>query len=463
MKLLRIALIGLAVLTAASLMGAPTIQTASASDEAQADGHDELVLKSGKVIRGKLLEETDTQVRFLVRLGTIEAPTTYARSEVLEIRRGVGATKVKASEVKPGSAVTAREDRAPKKSKRTNENPTVYVLTLDGQFIGSSGLTQAPRQTVLSETPLRKAIDDALSYEPEVLVVRMEATGPGGPAAVFVAEDIGPIFEELLDDGQRVVFWIESAVGGAGLVPFVSPEIYFMSEGVMGGLGAIGDTDSGDEMVDEKLISAYLGHAEGFAIKGGYEPVLIPAMCRIENWLAVRYRGGVPEYITWEPREQDGSDWEILTDDGAGKNKDEWSFEGNDVLNLDADLAKRLRISKNTHDDLDDLIFALRIGRYYNVEYGRSEQILEDWGERVVDAIGKIQDLQEELESRGRGRRGGEAGINRQMRLLKELRGLLSTYSEVLDPDESQRAAIDVQIDALRQSLRAARERSRRR
>src|SRR6185295_3504780 len=98
----------------------------------------------------------------------------------------------------------------------------------------------------------------------------------------------------------------------------------------------------------EKQISLRLGHAEGFAVKGGYNPLLIRAMARREMWLFWRLEGGSPVYLDHELRPEDGDGWILLSDDGQGQNKDEFSFEGNDVLNFNAKIAYDLKVSKGT-------------------------------------------------------------------------------------------------------------------
>lgn len=461
---------GALLLTLLLVAAAPTpLGPASAyaqSDEAQEENSgalDEIILRSGRIIEGRILSETATEVEVMVVVAGIEAPATYSRSEILKINRGAGA---KAESSDDGDSATSASRSEPKKAGASGA-PNIYLLEVDGRLIGENGLDAFPRQTTVTASSLEDALEDAQTYDPKAIIVKLDVEAASGLSGVFVAEHIGPVFEELIyDDNERIVFWIDRAVGGAGLLPFVSPEIYFTSEGRMGGLTGIGEISSGDTMVDEKLISAALGHAEGFAIKGGYEfgPQLIRAMARQEEWLAVRWRGGEPQFIEWEPRpEIDGPEWTVLTDDGEGENADESPLMGNDVLNLDATLAERLRVSKGTYDLIDDLIYDLEIGRDYEIVEGKGSRILEDYGERVARAFDEIRALQQDLEDAdGNSRRE----VGRQIQILKKLRGLLASYAEALDPSGAQRSQIDVRIEALRQAIaesnRRERERGRR-
>lgn len=405
---------------------------------------DTVILRSGRVVTGRILEETDSHIRMVVVVAGIEAETTYSKSDVLQITRADADAKASAMET-PSPNGKATEAVKPDDSASSTATK-LYLLPLHGRI---------PRD--ISQTPLMDSIKDAKSMGVDILVVEMDAEAPGGAQGVFVAEDMGPIFEELVDSGMRVVFWIERAEGGAGLLPFVAPEIYFKTEGRMGGLGSIGETDSGDKMVDEKLIGAYIGHAEGFAIKGGYDPVLVRAMARKENWLAVRIRGGQREYMERPPTPEDGEGWNILTDDGEGPNKDKSSFDGNDVLNIDADWAYRLGVSKATVDLEEDLAWELA-GRDYVWLDGKAERILKDWRdgvERYIDELRRLQQRLEEVSGNDR------ESLGQRRRFLEQMHSILTRYAEVLDPEGQQRAQIEVQLEELRQQLRSARDRER--
>ncbi len=456
---LLLALLALAFATASLTPVAPVaLADDSAQQEVQAT--DRVVLRSGKIVEGKIVDETESEIEMIVVVAGISARTTYNKTDILEIQRGV-------IEPEQASADAPVEDRRPRRRER--EEPerreggtVVYLMEINGILIGEEGLQGFPQETPISRTPLQELFDDAAEHDPEVIIAKLDARSVGGLPGVFVAEELGPIFENAVyREGRRVVFWIEEAVGGAGLLPFVSPEIYFTSEGQMGGLASIGEIDTSDTDVNEKLISAAIGHAEGMAIKGGYDPVLITAMARTPAWLFFKLEGGKPRYIQWEPRPSDGEGWILLTDDGDGKNEDDSVFGGDDVLNLDAELARKLRVSQGTIDRVEDLVYELGVGRDYVIEKGRSKTILSDWREDVANAIDQIRRLQDRMEELGRGRDRREIG--QMMRSLRELRSLLERYAEVLDPGGQQRAQIDIRLEQLRLALRELTQRERRR
>lgn len=416
---------------------------------------DRVVLKSGRVVEGRILEEDDQTVRIMVMLSGIEAPATYRKSEVLSIERGVAPDPADA-----GATTTHPDDDFDATPERDRTGgPVVYSLKLDGMLISSQGIGSNPERPVIAPSTLRRALEDAASYHPEVVVVDYDVSAPSGLGGVLLAEDYGEVIEPFIEDGMRLVFWIKDASGGASLVPFSSSEIYFHPDATLGGLGAVGEIDRQDEWVNKKLLSAALGHAAGMAIRGGYSPEIIRGMCVEENWLAVRLDSGTPEYIEHQPRESDGEGWIILTDDGKGQNKDDSDkLEGNDVLNLDADWAYRLGVSKGAFDRLDDLVWELGVDDDYRVEEGRGTAILKDAAkqvERTVDSFIRLQQELAELPTTGN-------GAARRVSLLKRLSGLLSAQAEVLDPSGNSRAQIEIQIQQTRDAVRRANQNRRR-
>lgn len=458
---IRTILVAVLTLAALSVGGGPLTPTpvmAQQTTDAAPEATDRIILHNGRVIEGKILSETTTQVRIMVIVAGIKAPTTYPKSEILSIERDVRAAKPSA-DPKPRSPSLIAGERAPRPALRAKGTggDRVYLITLKGD-LGRE----------ITNTPLQKVFDDAVASNPDVIIVKMDAGSlPPGFDGLWTAEALGPIIEKVIDDGRRVVFWIERAEFGAAFLPFISPEIYFMSDGKLGGIGDLSDFDIGDKTVNLKQISLRIGHAEGFAITGGYNPILIRAMAIQDAWLAVRWRGGEPQYITWEPRPDDGDGWVVLTDDGQGNNKDEFSFEGNDVLTLDADLAQNLLVSKGTVDSLDDLAYELKLSRDYTVVDGKAKQILSDWRDRVGRAEDELKRLRKRFDEAGASRGGQRttrtvgSPAGRQINILKQIRALLTAYQEVFDPKGQQRSNIDVQIEQLRESIRKSNQRRR--
>jgi hypothetical protein len=459
----------------ASLARAETEKAKSSNDAAAKPAKDVLILKSGKTVEGKILEETATTIRFEVRIGTIASPTTYEKSEILEIKRGVASNPAegdaKAAETNATNTEAPPADKKKDKDQNSTRAPTGDENAKTIYFVEFKGAMARD----LTPTPLTKLFEDVEKHDPDVVVIKMDTVatpfGPDNANTIFAAEKSGPPIERaIVEKKRRVVFWIDKALGGSALLPFVSQEIYFTSEGWMGDMNDLDTFSSGDKMVDEKLISARMGHMRGFLIKGGYEPKFIEAMVRKQYWLSVKMEGGKPTYMDRQPTQAELADgWLILTDDGKDTRKDKTQVggRGNDQLSFDARWAEALGVSDGTVDTLDELADKLGIGTNYRVlKDTKGKKILKDWSDGVDDVITKLyrngnlpgtleRELSEIPES-GSSPEETLKNMGKRMQLLRAKRGLFAAYAEVFDDDGGQRAQLDVQIEVLKQQIAAA-------
>lgn len=443
---------------------------------------DRIILKSGKVVEGQILEETATSVRMMVVVSGISAPTTYEKSEILELTRGAapGATATPAQA--PGTAAPATKGAGLSGGSSvgggsTTEDPSItrlYLVELEGRF--GSDISKTPLARIFEDvdqtfkdlipgtgSQAGKQVVDPAKRDRNIVVLHLDAFSEPGFGSVFAAENIAPVVkEQIVAKGRRVVFWVKRAAGGAAFLPWVSPEIFFTDEGVLGGIADLDEFSSGDKMVDEKLISAFLGHAEGFAIKGGYGDHIpaLRAMLREQNWLAVKFEGGKPVYLARKPEEKDGPGWRILSDDGAGENKDASALEGNDTFTLEAPMALSLGISDGTAKTEDDLADLLGLRKNFVVLKGkeaRGQKIADDWKTRIEEVIDQVRPPREGQQPGRLWREfndvptGGDAAqakrnIGRRINILKQIRALLAQYAEVLDPEGQSRAQLDIMI-----------------
>lgn len=416
---------------------------ASASLQPAGEGtsSDRLILRSGRIIEGQILEETDTRVRFMVVTAGISAPQWFEKADVLKLERGTPAAPAP-GEAKPAAPEVVKADPKPADGKR------VYVINLDGSF--GEDITQ---------TPIRDAVRDAKKNSAEYLIFVLNnewAINQGGikerlpddPETaefdeLFRAEEIMPIFMNEIprewENPPKVIFWVKQAMGGAAFLPFVSPSIYMSSEARWGGIGNLSTLfgSTGDEMVRQKQYSLRMGHAEGWAIAGGYDYRIVKAMARIEYVLSYKLVGGRPMYLERMPEAPDEI---LLTDDGKDSREDTLVERtrslGNDVLTLTPDTARKLMISKGTVDRLDDLLYHLGIARSAVRVDGQSSRIMKGWSDSLSGAkrnlvtlmreYGQIQ-VQGDYNERTRAR-------GSQINKLKEMQQIIRRFGEGLTP-----------------------------
>jgi hypothetical protein len=404
-----------------------------------------LILRSGQVLEGKLLENSATKVRILVNVRGIEAESSYDKSDILSMEKLAADDTPAATE----AGKTPAGGSEPVKAEAEATGPKVYVMELEGVF-GEE----------ISETPIRQAAADAKRREVDYLIVVMNndwsdkrsggmeqlKDDAGAFDQIFRAEKIAPVFADEIPKWSKppkVVFWVKKAMGGASLLPFCSSTIYYAPEGKQGGIGHLTKIfgNMGDERVREKQFSLRLGHAEGWAIQGGYDPLIVDAMARDDVVLSYTMDGGKAKLLSRMPENPDEY---LLTDDGKDERKDDIVAlargEGNDVLTLNADLAYKLGVSKGTVDTMDDLLWSLDIGRSHQMVKGQSSNIMKNWRDGLDSAKRRLEKLWGEFGEVAVKDPGGYSertqARGRRKAIITEMENLLKKYEEALNPRE---------------------------
>lgn len=465
-------------------------ETKDAKAPAENPAPDRVLLRSGKVVDGKILEETDSQITMTILVSGISAKTVYQKSDILEIKRGVNALPAKEvlaskSSEKPGlSKKDDKRDDTDAESAASEDDPTLtrlYVVELEGRFgfdIAKTTLVnlfeQADKElgdTVPGSGVMKdKTVIDPKKREQNIIVLKLKCSSDPR-RDIFGVEDIVPVVkEQIVDRGRRVVMWVDQATGWSAVFPFISPDIYFTPEGRLGGVNDLDEFDIGDHLVNEKQISLRIGHAEGFLIKGGYSDHIpaLRAMVRKQEWLYVRFEGGKPVYRQQELTEPDGYEWVLLSDDGDGDNEDESALVGNDMFLLEPDWAEKLGISDGTAEKLDDLAFRLGVQRHYKaIEKNKAQKAVEAWKTGVEEAVKNINpeerpgmrlgklwrdfnDIPAGTDFDDRKRNRG-----RKVTLLRQIRAIVTQYAEIFDAEGQWRARLDVDLAKLAQEAEA--------
>jgi hypothetical protein len=379
-------LIGFQLALVPLCVGVISAPALSASEIAQGEELDQIIFRDGRIIKGVIAEETDKSVSMFVVVGTIKgaSATVYDKEKILSVIRGTG------SDTPQAVATDRKMDEIANNPRETAAQPgrkVIYHIKLDGWF-GRD----------INVTPLKQAIDASKKLNPDYLLIevdnRWERFGQdlGDDRANFdefsIADKLEPILRQDLQthwkNPPEVVVWVKNAMAGAAFIPFFSPNVYFSSEGRMGGIGNLGGMfgSMGDEVVRDKQESLRLGRAKGMAIVNGYDPRIMEAMTMREYVLYYTMDGGRPVYYN-EP--VPGA--ELLTDDGKDDNADTMEAqvrsEGNDVLTLRAELAQKLGISKGTADTVEDVLFYLGVLDNYELVEDKPERVLARWSKTI--------------------------------------------------------------------------------
>ncbi|MEM1184584.1 MAG: hypothetical protein AAGI53_06230 [Planctomycetota bacterium] len=408
---------------------------------------DELVLRNGRVVKGRITEETATEVKIVVVYAGIEAPTTYPLEDVLSIRRAAEA----ASETKPETATprpTRRDADQRIEALSGDRAPSVFHVRVSGQL--RTDIAVAPIRNALEAAGRADTDEFGAPTTPDYLILEIDRLWSN-----VIGQDIGDDvanFDEFSIAGDlinliqkemprrwnrqpHVVVWVKNAMGGAAFVPFVGQTIVFHPEGRMGGIGNLGQMFEGvgDEVVRQKQRSLRLARAQGLAIEGGYDYRLVNAMAMMQYELSYRFNGGVAELLERTP-ENPGEF--LLTENGTiGENVDSLrarvTGSGNDVLTLREDTARHLGVSAGTAETLDDVLDILGIYRDHRMLESRSDSIMENWSrglKRAERDLPKMWREYNEVQVGGNYQETRRA-IGQKIRILEDVKKLMNRFS----------------------------------
>lgn len=462
------------------LLGA-ALATAVACTAAAEPTH-ELLLTNGDTVKVEILEETEKQIKVNIFYGTLSAPRTFDRSEVITTT----ALSADGTAAATASAAPA-EDEADATTERRSDAIPVYAFELAGELGWD-----------ISPTPLRQHMAKAREADAQYVIVKIdnERFRSGLPPwidesmiddvgqfdSLFFAEGlVAPLTFEVQADWQNeptIVFWVERAMDGMAFIPLLKEDIYFTSDGRMGGVGNLDNLfSSGDEVVIDKQKSLRLGQVEGYAIEGGHDPAIVRAMTKQSIALWFRYENGVPVFHERldnnPPPPSMGAGWERLTDTGEDEFADADAmvvrFMGNDTLNFNADTARKINFSKGTADTMDDLLFELGIeDRAYIVDDAdgdgfadSAERIGETWSRGLVSARRTLQNIDRDIANirvpENAGDRAQQIRDSQTLRILRRAIQLLNRYEEVFDPNEQWRVNLELRIQQIENEIRRRR------
>lgn len=374
------------------------------------------------------------------------------------------------------STLVGAQTTLPADAKAAASNPGTGVPAKKVYTVDLSGIFGQD----ISQTPIRQAVKDAKKLEADYIIFTIDndwsmqggmgedkPDDAGAFDELFRAEAMETTFTEEIqhewasDKQPQVIFWVKKAMGGACFLPFNAKTIYFSSEGKMGGIGGLERIfgQMGDQVVREKQFSLRLKHAEGRAIQGGYDPLIVRAMARTEYVLSYHVVGGKPEFLERMPVNPDEI---LLTDDGDEQNGRKDSIqelargEGNDCLTLTAKLAYDLGVSKGTVDTMEDLLFQLGISRNHTMVKSQSAQIMKTWRDGLESARRQLPKLWEqvgkvEVKAPGQYQQRTQARGARK-KLLNDMQAIERKYEEALNPRALRVPGI-ADIDTLKKQI----------
>jgi hypothetical protein len=412
---------------------------------------DEIVLRNGRVVKGRITGETATEIQITVVYAGIEAPTSFSKSEILTVRRAAERT-----DAVEGGAEPAGEIRTPR-SRRSDEPsaaltgdraPSVYHMTLTG-WLGSD-IAVTPVRDALEAVGRGDTDENGEPSPPDYLIIELDRRWSdqfgfdlGDDVYNFdefsVAQGIVDLFTKEFpqrwDEMPHIVVWVKNAMGGAAFMPFVGDTIVFHPDGRMGGIGNLGEMFEGvgDEVVRQKQRSLRMARAQGLAIEGGYDYRLVTAMARMDYELSYKFDGGVVEIM--ERTAENPGEFTLTENGRIPENVDSLrervSGTGNDVLTLRENTARHLGVSAGTADSLDDVLTIMGIYRNHRMLDNRSDAIMENWSRSLKRAERELPKMWQEYNEIPVGGTFQETrrGLGQRIRMLEDIKATLERFN----------------------------------
>lgn len=446
---------------------------------------DVVIFSSGRVVRGDILEETDSTIIMNVRIGSMpEVRTVYQKDEILEINRDVPRETESAKEEAQSESEEVVPDTNTRGENINDDTTLFYYAELRGLF--ERDLTHTPITRLFEDVD--RVFDDLVEVpsgsgsgtiyqvdqskrDKHVVVLKLDAsTDLEDPNAamqgVFEVENVTPILKEQIQKGRRIVFWVERAEGGAAYFPWITPEMYITPDSLMWSATNLDAFDMGDPDVNAKQISLRMGHMEGLAIYGGYGRLgvaIIQAMTRGQYWFFVRLSGAEPEYyISTEkpgPEILENPQWILLSDNGQDEYEDDpdEKLYTDDIFYIRNDMLLKLGIADGVASSLEDIAVSMRVFRNYAVlKNTKARDILRGWQVELARAENNFDRAIFEARTIEVGL-GGDAvlaALGRMRNYLRQARSILQRYAEVLDPNGARAANLAIEIELIEARMR---------
>jgi len=366
---------GLGVLAMPTVTSGSTAMITTVAEETE----DVLYLRDGRVLRGKILEEDQFQIRFEVvdRKLDLRTKLTIFRDDVIRIERDQ-AVKTEAGDAGAGDDASGGEaGQAGDAQKEIDPSvPKLYVIPIKGQM----GTDVRPE--VYDEI-----IEDVKAADPDCIVFELDCDAfdynaiedgqgiaRGHRLEYYNFEEYRELATSLKNElsDYRQVMWIKTSRGVSSILALAWNEIYVTEGGLLDGLYFIDAITGGwqDDDVRAKMQAAFSGIVKGFMELGGHDLDLGHAMMFPEAKLSCSFKG---REVLWHLDDTSG---EIIVDQS-----DEATAAFTAANARDLGIAEEM-VQGAEDDQFSDLAFLLGYREYQRVgENGVKlvNEYIEDW------------------------------------------------------------------------------------
>ncbi len=454
----------LALSTIASVAAMPEAAVAQSQDAVQ-QTEDVIYLEDGRMLTGKVISETNTEVVFEIinRELNIRSKMTFDAKEVTRIRRDVPVENpTNTVDTTRAIQTTDNEDADPwagtfgtRQGESTDESlPSFYFVPMQGQM-----------GTDIHQQVYLEMVDDIRDHDPDYLVFvmntraereeilvpehdfdGMEDPNLNGLDFIDMYRDIVNLFRDEMPNIKQVM-WVEDADGIGTIMALAWDDLYMKPNASFGGAGALSSFWRGLQTnVDGKYREGMMALLKGFALYGGHSTDLVEGMVRAERTL----------HASWKGREV------IWALNGNG----DYVVDGSKqrTANFTAKTAEDFLISNGTAETLDDL--ALLLGeREYRIADGASEEIFDDYVTSWRRMYQGVLDMASELNQIPRMRYTPLQQASKMKSIYEDILKALDRYEAIevrLATDFGiNRLFLVTQIEILKEQIRAMRQQGR--
>ncbi|MFA6044882.1 MAG: hypothetical protein WC718_07850 [Phycisphaerales bacterium] len=290
-----------------------------------AQASDKITLKDGKVIEGSIVREVDGYLWVKYAIGGIDHEQMFRPDEISSIDRDAPAADPAKID---GSPASAPDGTAPKMVK--DGVPRATVITL-GSRETDQGDTVGIYMTAHALDEMVPLLKEELGDDGSGVVVFRVTSGGG---LLLEIERISDEIQNVYKKNFRTVAWIDSAISAAAMSSHCIEEIYFTPQG---NYGACTGWSGALVAVKGRGLEEVLYLMQRISARGGYDKLIMRSM-QIQQPLSatIDANGEVKWY-------NDATSGEILV------NRD------NEILTFNAETAKRVKFSKGTASNIEEL------------------------------------------------------------------------------------------------------------
>lgn len=415
---------------------------------AMLDTQDILIMKDGRELQGKLIEEGDGYIVFEYHDPSgITSTIRFVQDDIAEIKRDVEVetTEEGADEGESSSTGDSESGMTSAEAEEANADPSLpalYVVPLRGQM-----------GTDIYWETYGPIIEDIQEKQPDVVIFKLQSSekwqyeddrARAETVPYFDMEDyvkLVNMFKNELSDFEQIM-WIEDSQGISSLIALAWPTIYMHSNGALTGLEEVWVAAAGwdDADVKAKMVAAWSGLARGFVEEGGHSMALAEAMINPREVLSAVFKG---RSVTW-------------ANDLNGTYVLDGNREG--VVAFPAERARNFLISQESADSLDDLAFLLGYREYRPIQ-ATAKKVVDHYVEGWRDAFEKTEQLFLDFQQHQSWATGNETikYLKASMKDLQRIVALMKRWKAV--EKEWQRRGrtilqIELQIEQLDQTIK---------